>query len=102
MLSYACCISRADWSTLAPCPQTPPQSDKEEPRKQAAAASTTSMRATSTEAVAVAAPQPYEQRDMRTGGAPEPLSPEMVTLSLLPRAQWQSLIHLEAIKARNK
>jgi U3 small nucleolar RNA-associated protein 21 len=36
------------------------------------------------------------------GGAPQPLCPSMVTLSLLPRAQWHSLLHLEAIKARNK
>ncbi|KAF5840981.1 quinon protein alcohol dehydrogenase-like superfamily [Dunaliella salina] len=43
-----------------------------------------------------------QQRRHPVTGAPEPLAPEMVTLSLLPRAQWQSLVHLEAIKARNK
>ena len=31
-------------------------------------------------------------------GAPQPLEPQLVTLSLLPRSQWQSLVHLEAIK----
>ena len=31
-------------------------------------------------------------------GAPQPLDPQLVTLSLLPRSQWQSLVHLEAIK----
>jgi len=40
----------------------------------------------------------YERRD--AGGAPVPLAPELATLSLLPRSQWQSLVHLEAIKAR--
>lgn len=33
---------------------------------------------------------------------PAPVAPEMVTLSLLPRAQWQSLLHWEAIRARSK
>jgi hypothetical protein len=37
-----------------------------------------------------------------SSGAPEPLEHSLVTLSLLPRAQWQSLVALEAIKARNK
>lgn len=36
----------------------------------------------------------------RSGAAP--LAPSLVTLSLLPRAQWQSLLSLEDIKARNK
>lgn len=31
-------------------------------------------------------------------GAPQPLEPELVTLSLLPRSQWQTLVHLDAIK----
>lgn len=31
-------------------------------------------------------------------GAPQPLEPHLVTLSLLPRSQWQSLVHLDAIK----
>ena len=43
----------------------------------------------------------YERRDTLTG-APEPLAPELVTLSLLPKSQWQSLVHLETIKARNR
>jgi U3 small nucleolar RNA-associated protein 21 len=47
------------------------------------------------------APPPYELRDSLTG-APVPLAPELVTLSLLPASQWQSLVHLETIKARNK
>ena len=40
----------------------------------------------------------YERRD--AGGAPVPLEPALVTLALLPRSQWQSLVHLDAIKAR--
>ena len=48
-----------------------------------------------------AGPLAYERLDPVTG-APEPLAPELVTLSLLPRSQWQSLVHLEAIKARNR
>ena len=48
-----------------------------------------------------AGPMPYDRRDTLTG-APEPLAPELVTLSLLPRSQWQSLVHLETIKARNR
>ncbi|RMZ56081.1 hypothetical protein APUTEX25_004505 [Auxenochlorella protothecoides] len=34
-------------------------------------------------------------------GAPAPLAPAMLTLSLLPRSQWQSLAHLDVVKARN-
>ncbi len=37
---------------------------------------------------------PYERRDP-VSGAPLPLAPELVTLSLLPRSQWDSLAHLE-------
>jgi hypothetical protein len=44
----------------------------------------------------------YERVDAAGGGAPAPLSPELVTLSLLPRAQWETLLHLDAIKARSK
>ena len=51
--------------------------------------------------VAAAAAATYERRDAVTG-APQPLAPQLVTLSLLPRSQWQSLVHLDAIKARNK
>ncbi|KAJ9507489.1 hypothetical protein QJQ45_006484 [Haematococcus lacustris] len=43
-----------------------------------------------------------QKLDVRGSGAPQPLAPSMVTLSLLPRAQWQSLVQLEEIKARNK
>lgn len=35
---------------------------------------------------------------VRGAGAPQPLEPELVTLSLLPRSQWQTLVHLDAIK----
>jgi hypothetical protein len=49
-----------------------------------------------------AGPAPYEATDAAGGGAPAPLSPELVTLSLLPRAQWETLLHLDAIKARSK
>lgn len=31
-------------------------------------------------------------------GAPQPLEPHLLTLSMLPRTQWQSLVHLDAIK----
>lgn len=48
------------------------------------------------------APPVYERRGPAGGGAPLPLSPELVTLSLLPRAQWETLLHLDAIKARSK
>ena len=41
----------------------------------------------------------YERRD--AGGAPVPLEPQLVTLSLLPRSQWQSLVHLDAIKVQH-
>ena len=43
----------------------------------------------------------YEAVD-GSSGAPAPLAPSLLTLSLLPRSQWESLVHLEAIKARNK
>ena len=42
----------------------------------------------------------YSRKD--AAGAPLPLAPEMVTLSLLPRTQWLNLVHLDTIKARNK
>jgi hypothetical protein len=38
----------------------------------------------------------YQRRD--PAGAPFPLAPHMLTLSLLPRTHWQSLLHLDAIK----
>src|SRR5579875_3504648 len=31
-------------------------------------------------------------------GGPAPLHPSLVTLALLPRSQWQGLVHLDAIK----
>ncbi|GLI63849.1 hypothetical protein VaNZ11_006952 [Volvox africanus] len=45
--------------------------------------------------------KPYELRDP-VSGAPLPLAPELVTLSLLPRSHWDSLTRIEVIKARNK
>ena len=38
----------------------------------------------------------YEQCD--GGGTPQPLVPQLVTLAMVPRSQWQSLVHLDAIK----
>ncbi|GIL66695.1 hypothetical protein Vafri_20180 [Volvox africanus] len=49
----------------------------------------------------VSRPKPYELRDP-VSGAPLPLAPELVTLSLLPRSHWDSLTRIEVIKARNK
>lgn len=43
----------------------------------------------------------YEAVDP-VSGTPLPLAPQLVTLSLLPRSQWDSLAHIEVIKARNK
>ncbi|KAL3149179.1 hypothetical protein ABBQ32_002010 [Trebouxia sp. C0010 RCD-2024] len=43
-----------------------------------------------------------EHSHKQPSGAPQPLEPELVTLSLLPRSQWQTLVHLDAIKARSK
>jgi len=42
----------------------------------------------------------YSERD--AAGAPKPLAPELVTMSMLPRTQWLSLVHLDTIKTRNK
>ncbi|KAL7415398.1 WD-repeat protein [Mrakia frigida] len=41
-----------------------------------------------------------EYRDIYT--TPDQLSEELLTLSLLPRSKWQTLLNLETIKARNK
>ena len=35
-------------------------------------------------------------------GGPAPLHPSLVTLALLPRSQWQGLVHLDAIKVGEK
>lgn len=51
-------------------------------------------------AKAAAAAAAYAARD--ASGAPAPLAPELVTLSMLPRTQVQNLVHLDTIKARNK
>lgn len=42
----------------------------------------------------------YEQKD--ASGAPIPLTPSLATLSLLPRSQWETLLHIDLIKARSK
>ena len=47
-----------------------------------------------------AAASAYAARD--AAGAPAPLEPQMVTLSMLPRTQVHNLVHLDTIKARNK
>jgi U3 small nucleolar RNA-associated protein 21 len=41
-----------------------------------------------------------EQKDLYL--TPDQLSGELLTLSLLPRSKWQTLLNLEVIKARNK
>mgnify|MGYP001810922628 CR=1 FL=1 len=51
-------------------------------------------------AAAAAAGAGYAARD--GAGAPTPLAPALATLSMLPRTQWQNLVHLDTIKARNK
>ncbi|GLC36521.1 hypothetical protein PLESTM_000455900 [Pleodorina starrii] len=71
------------------------EAEEEEARRRAAAA------ADGAAAAAAAAPKPYELRDA-VSGAPLPLAPELVTLSLLPRSHWDSLTRIEVIKARNK
>lgn len=45
-----------------------------------------------------AAAAAYAARD--AAGAPQPLTPQLVTLSMLPRTQWQNLVHLDTIKVR--
>lgn len=42
----------------------------------------------------------YAARDR--AGAPVPLVPHLVTLCMLPRTQWHTLVHLDAVKARNR
>ncbi|GFR50668.1 hypothetical protein Agub_g12918, partial [Astrephomene gubernaculifera] len=67
--------------------------EEEEARRRAASAAASA----STEEP----PRPYAELDPASGG-PLPLAPELVTLSLLPRSHWDSLTHIEVIKARNK
>lgn len=54
------------------------------------------------EGVSAEAPPPGQGRyaALGPGGGPLPLAPELVTLSMLPRSQWQGLIHLDVIKVR--
>lgn len=42
----------------------------------------------------------YAAKD--SSGAPVPLVPHLITMSMLPRTQWLNLVHLETIKERNK
>lgn len=42
----------------------------------------------------------YEAKDAT--GAPVPLAPGLATLSSLPKTQWQTLLHLDTIKARSR
>ncbi|KAK9786275.1 hypothetical protein WJX73_004830 [Symbiochloris irregularis] len=55
-------------------------------------------------------PSRRSHTDQQAGGLQEtvhplradPMAPKLVTMSLLPAQQWQSLLHLEEIKERNK
>ncbi|WIA38106.1 hypothetical protein OEZ86_001468 [Tetradesmus obliquus] len=46
--------------------------------------------------------QQRQQDKTDSSGAPAPLGPNLATLSLLPRSQWENLLHLDTIKARSK
>lgn len=50
--------------------------------------------------VAAAAAKAYAGRDV--AGTPRAVLPKLVTLSMLPRTQWQNLAHLDTIRVRNK
>ncbi|KAF8055387.1 WDR36 [Scenedesmus sp. PABB004] len=67
-------------------------------RKRRRAARRAAAAAAAAEAAAAAAA--YRRTD--ASGAPAPLAPHLATLSLLPRAQWENLLHLDTIKARSK
>ena len=41
---------------------------------------------------------PTQYGRVQDSGAPAPLAPRLITFSLLPKSQWQNLVHLEAIK----
>ncbi|KAL2257514.1 hypothetical protein VTK26DRAFT_83 [Humicola hyalothermophila] len=53
---------------------------------------------------AAAAEQQLLQEQSDAAGVPviEQLSADMMTLSLVPRSRWQTLLHIDVIKARNK
>ncbi|CAK0785298.1 hypothetical protein CVIRNUC_008505 [Coccomyxa viridis] len=57
---------------------------------------------TEAEASPSAADGPTTSGREHAPGSPAALSPDLVTLALLPRSQWQGLVHLDAIKERNK
>jgi U3 small nucleolar RNA-associated protein 21 len=42
------------------------------------------------------------KRDQEVLSGQEPVAPEMITLSMLPRSQWLNLVHIDSIKTRNK
>jgi len=72
--------------------------DEEELEREAAERAEEAARAASAAAAEAAA-------DAAAEAALPPLvqiAPQMVTLALLPQAQWQALLHLEAIRERNK
>ncbi|KAF6265106.1 WD40 repeat-like protein [Scenedesmus sp. NREL 46B-D3] len=46
--------------------------------------------------------QQQQQHKTDASGTPAPLGPNLATLSLLPRSQWENLLHLDTIKARSK
>lgn len=53
---------------------------------------------TEAEASPSAADGPTTSGREHAPGSPAALSPDLVTLALLPRSQWQGLVHLDAIK----
>ena len=68
------------------------------------------------ERAATALPRPLPETDAEAGaaaqeagtsgrtgkdGSPVALSPELITLALLPRSQWQGLLYLDAIKVHH-
>ena len=42
------------------------------------------------------------KRDLEVLSGQEPVAPEMITFSMLPRSQWLNLVHIDSIKTRNK
>uniref|UniRef100_A0A383VCR0 Small-subunit processome Utp21 domain-containing protein n=1 Tax=Tetradesmus obliquus TaxID=3088 RepID=A0A383VCR0_TETOB len=73
------------------------QQQKQRKKKRSRARRAAEAAAAAAAAVAAAA---YRQTD--SSGAPAPLGPNLATLSLLPRSQWENLLHLDTIKARSK
>ncbi|GAA5999690.1 hypothetical protein JCM10207_005870 [Rhodosporidiobolus poonsookiae] len=56
----------------------------------------------SSEASLSALNAPSRWEDIQPYTTPDQLASELVTLSLMPRTRWQTLLNLETIKARNK